>query len=194
MKTQVEPGFALIQWLIRLHEAHDKENNLSARGRLANLRYGLRNRLHEDYPIGRVMTAFDSSQGVLSDDDETNEWFTVVAALYGFAHDKVEHDERVSMGRALRELYTKRENESLERRFMALLNADAENLPGHLRQAISLLKTEEIGVDWHLLLNDVRRWDAPGKPVQKRWGRDYYRYRASEDEIVSNIQTTEEGE
>ncbi|MEM4723907.1 MAG: type I-E CRISPR-associated protein Cse2/CasB, partial [Candidatus Hadarchaeum sp.] len=56
-----------------------------------------------------------------------------------------------------------------------LLNSDAEHLPGHLRQAISLLRTEGIGLDWNILLDDVCRWNAPGRPVHKQWATDYYK-------------------
>lgn len=169
----------LMHHLIRLHEDHDKRHDVTARGKLANLRYGMRDRLHTDYPVGRVFPAL--APGGLTDDSDRNEWRTLVAGLFGYAHDEVEDTQHVSLGAALRTLYDMRENESLERRFMALLNADAEHLPGHLRQSLSLLKTESVGLDWGMLLRDVCAWNAPGKPIQKKWIRDYYRARKVEE-------------
>ena len=62
---------------------------------------------------------------------------------------------------------------STERRFVALLDADAEQLPHRLRQAIALLKDETI--DFGVLLNDLLYWHAQRKPSQLKWARDFYR-------------------
>ncbi|HLJ56864.1 MAG TPA: type I-E CRISPR-associated protein Cse2/CasB [Chthonomonadaceae bacterium] len=167
--------YRLISHLARLHEDHDKRNDVDARGKLANLRYAMRDRLHTDYPVGRVFPAL--AEGALSDNPERNEWRTLIAGLYGYAHDEVAQRDGVSLGTALRDLFEARQNESLERRFMALLNTDPEQLPGHLRQAISLLKAEKIGLDWKMLLDQAAAWSASGRWVQKRWTRDYYRSR-----------------
>jgi CRISPR type I-E-associated protein CasB/Cse2 len=172
----------LIRHLIRLHDAHDETNNDNARGKLANLRYAMRDQLHAEYPVGRVFPALalikkTGNAEYLSDDAERNEWRTLIAGLFGFAYDNIEHTRGVSLGYALRTLYEARENDSLERRFMSLLNADAEHLPGHLRQSISLLKAESIGLDWEMLLHDVCSWNAPGKYIQKKWIQHYYRSR-----------------
>ena len=167
--------YVLVRHLLKLHRDHDKKHDVTARGKLANLRYAMRDRLHAEYPVGRVFPAMEV--GGLTGDADRNEWRTLVAGLFGFAHDEVEDMPGVSLGSALRSLYEKRENDSLERRFMALLNTDAEHLPGYLRQSISLLKAEGIGLDWGTLLADICAWNAPGKPVQKKWIRDYYRSR-----------------
>jgi CRISPR type I-E-associated protein CasB/Cse2 len=168
----------LIDHLLRLHDAYDKKHDVTARGKLANLRYAMRDRIHADYPVGRVIPAM--KEGSLTGDPDRNEWRTLVAGLFGYAHDDVENAPGVTLGTALRDLFEKRENESLERRFMALLNADAEHMPGHLRQSISLLKAEKISLGWERLLTDVCHWDASGKPVQKTWIQDYYRSRKVE--------------
>ncbi len=165
----------LIDHLLYLHEAHDKRHDANARGKLANLRYGLRDRLHSDYPVGRVFPAMPL--GGMTNDPDRNEWRTLIASLFGFSHDEIEHEKKTSLGSALRSLYDQEDRESLERRFMALLNADEEHLPGHLRQSISLLKSAKIPIslDWKVLLNDVCAWNMPGKVIQKKWARDYYR-------------------
>ena len=182
IKQEEHADGVLIGHLLKLHDAHDKRHDVTARGKLANLRYAMRDRLHADYPVGRVFPALEV--GGLTNDPDRNEWRTLIAGLFGFAHDDVQDMTGVSLGAALRSLFERRENNSLERRFMALLNADAEHLPGHLRQSVSLLKAESIGLDWEMFLTDVCAWRVTGKPVQKRWIQDYYRSRRDSDSAL----------
>ena len=69
----------------------------------------------------------------------------------------------------------KKEKDSggVERRFVALLNCRAEDLPDHLRQFISLLKTNDMPIDWAQLLRDVIRWDYD-EDVQRNWARAFW--------------------
>lgn len=182
IEEELEADHILIRHLVTLHEIHDEKKDTSARGKLANLRYAMRDRLHTDFPVERVFPAL--VDGGLTDDAYRNEWRTLIAGLFGYAHDEVNNRSGVSFGTALRDLYEKRPIDSIERRFMALLNADAEHLPGHLRQSISLLMAEEVELDWERLLNDVATWHRPGKHRQKEWIRDYYR---SRNDITPNI-------
>lgn len=66
-------------------------------------------------------------------------------------------------------------NESLERRFVALLNSHSEDLPHHLRQAISLLKSKDIPVNWCQLLRDILHWDHEAHFVQQQWAREFWK-------------------
>ncbi|MCA9826702.1 MAG: type I-E CRISPR-associated protein Cse2/CasB, partial [Dehalococcoidia bacterium] len=62
---------------------------------------------------------------------------------------------------------------STERRFIALLDADPEQLPHRLRQMIALLK--EQAIDFDALLDDLLRWRDERKRTQNAWARDFYR-------------------
>ncbi|MCX6378705.1 MAG: type I-E CRISPR-associated protein Cse2/CasB [Armatimonadetes bacterium] len=168
MKTQNDQNRKLISRLIRLHIDDD-------RARLANLRCGLRDRLH-DTPPNLERVYFGLSGVDLPDNNERMEWYTVVGSLFGSAHDKVAQKRGVSLAHACRTLLEASDSKSLEQRFMAMLSSSDENLPGHLRHAVSLLKAKEIGIDWDILLNDVLNWEDANKSVQKRWGRDYYHH------------------
>jgi len=64
-------------------------------------------------------------------------------------------------------------SESLERRFIALLDADSDQLPHRLRQMVTLLKEQPL--DFGLLLEDLLRWNHSEKRTQHRWARDFYR-------------------
>ena len=64
--------------------------------------------------------------------------------------------------------------ESIERRFTTLLSAHEDDLPVHLRQAISLLKANDIPLDWKRLIRDVQGWGHPDRYVQMRWAQDFW--------------------
>lgn len=71
-------------------------------------------------------------------------------------------------------------SEGIERRFIALLSADAESFPTHLRQAVSLLVADKMTFDYVRLLSDLAIWLDPRKldhldKVRQRWAQDFYR-------------------
>jgi CRISPR system Cascade subunit CasB len=85
--------------------------------------------------------------------------------------------ERRSFGRAVAQLYLRRDRtESIEQRFIALLDADEGQLAHHLRQMVQLLRAEEgIRIHWVELLTDLRHWKDDERRVQRRWARAFYR-------------------
>lgn len=81
-----------------------------------------------------------------------------------------------SLGSSIAELYVARQStKSIEDRFIALLDADSEQLPYRLRQMIALLR-ETASVDWQTLLRDLRFWNLEDKSVQRRWAQAFYRH------------------
>ncbi len=64
----------------------------------------------------------------------------------------------------------------VERRFVALLNADdeGESFATHLRHAVSLLKSSDTRIDWVQLLLDLGAWGRTSRPVQRRWAQDFW--------------------
>lgn len=64
--------------------------------------------------------------------------------------------------------------ESIERRFHALLDSDYEDLPDRLRHAVSLLKAKNVAVNWAQLLTDLGKWTLEWRPVHKDWSRDFW--------------------
>jgi CRISPR system Cascade subunit CasB len=63
---------------------------------------------------------------------------------------------------------------SIERRFVALLDAHEEDLAEHLRQTVSLLKSRDIPVDWVRLLRDLKNWKLESRSVQRQWARSFW--------------------
>jgi len=70
---------------------------------------------------------------------------------------------------------------STERRFIALLDADRDQLPHRLRQIIALLKEQSI--DFEALLSGLLYWDDDQKRTQNAWARDFYRNLNHETEL-----------
>lgn len=66
-------------------------------------------------------------------------------------------------------------SDSVEKRFVALLSCDREDLPEHLRHGVALLKSKEVPVDWAQLLRDVQDWDREDRAVQRGWARAFWR-------------------
>ena len=64
----------------------------------------------------------------------------------------------------------------VERRFVALLNADdaGESFATHLRHAVSLLKRSDTRIDWVQLLLDLGAWGWTSRPVQRCWAQDFW--------------------
>ena len=83
-----------------------------------------------------------------------------------------------NLGYALGRLYRAQdERPSTEKRFLALLDADKDQLADHLRHAVTLLNAGEIRPDWAQLLSDVLSWNRPESRdrTRERWARAFYR-------------------
>ncbi len=178
MKGPSSRQIEFVQWLTGLKDD---------RGTLAALRRGL---MLEDEHLfqlfGYVPPRFLS--GLRPGEERI---YLMVAALYAFHPVSYEPDElarrRRNLGESLRRLAQEKARQrggldegeellpdSLKRRMDALLSAPRADLFGHLRQVVSLLKSEEIPVDWAQLLSDLQRWEATGRPVQWAWSRSFY--------------------
>jgi CRISPR system Cascade subunit CasB len=92
-------------------------------------------------------------------------------ALYAVAGLFARHPSQraASLATSLGELMHHRDNSpSIEQRFIALLGADAEGVLDHLRQAISLLAADGLGLDYARLLLDLQVWLSPPRPTPSR--------------------------
>lgn len=104
-------------------------------------------------------------------------------ALYAVAGLFALHPEQQarSFAAAFGALWREKERDSIEKRFIALLSADAENIVDYLRQATRLLKSESYGYDYAGLLDALAIWMDPraGQErldrLRRDWARDFYR-------------------
>ncbi len=79
---------------------------------------------------------------------------------------------------------------STERRFIALLDADPEQLPHRLRQMVMLLKEQTL--DFGALLDDLLWWQDERKCTQNKWARQFYRALNPIPDLEQEAETEEE--
>lgn len=106
-------------------------------------------------------------------DGRRREAFYLTAGLWAMHWKEGQSGEILPMGKACERLKRESNSESLEKRFIALLDADNDQLPHRLRQMISLLK--DFTLDFESLLLDILRWDNDQKTIQIQWARDFYK-------------------
>lgn len=100
-----------------------------------------------------------------------------VAGLFAFH--PVHHSR--TLAAAWGQMMKEKERPSLEQRFIALLETDADGVMSHLRQTISLLASTGQGFNYEVLLEDLstalnERADPEARDrLKRRWARDFYR-------------------
>ncbi len=100
---------------------------------------------------------------------EHGHWaYFVTGSLFGLHGN---HSPGVGIGTLCRHVT---DNESGEKRFLALLDAHKDELPGHLRRAVSIARQQNQGFDYALLLKDLLGWTHPDRYVQRRWARQFW--------------------
>lgn len=79
------------------------------------------------------------------------------------------------------------DSKSIERRFHVLLDADYDpwsgdgDLPHRLRQMVRYAASRGVGIEWPVMLTDLKFWNHPEKRVQKRWARSFFSAESRED-------------
>jgi len=143
------------------------------RGALAALRRGLGKQPGTAPETFRYVVPFTSTLQRAADADA----YFLVAALFATHPEATDKGNvgatfagiRRGRGRAEGD-----EADSLEKRFVALLNAHIDDLPNHLRHAVGLARSAEVGVNWLQLLADIRWWSHPDHIVQREWAREFW--------------------
>ena len=115
--------------------------------------------------------------------------YFLVAGLFA-THPERSTDPQENLGRSLKRLYLEQhESPSTEKRFLALLEADDEQLPEHLRHLVGLLRAKGIPVNWERLLQDLlnRQYeqDQGADTTKQRWAQSFYRPLAETPESQS---------
>lgn len=119
-----------------------------------------------------------------SPNENHEKWFYLVAGLFALHPKSWTAEEGTKRGPNFGASFAamKRHNEQerrvedkgSERRFVALLDCHEDDLPQHLRHAVSLLRSKEIPIDWSQLLNDLCFWGDEKRRVQLRWARAFW--------------------
>jgi CRISPR system Cascade subunit CasB len=164
--TQQRRAERFIEALVELYEQED-------RAALAALRRGLGRAPGETMEMHPYVAPF--TQGLSRKQEDA---YYLIAALFGLypreSWTRSEGRLSTNLGASLRWFANASSSASVERRFVALLNAHTDDLSEHLRQTISLLKSQDIPVDWRQLLRDVINWDDDDRFVQRNWSRAFW--------------------
>lgn len=150
------------------------EEHRDDRAMMASLRRGLAQPKCAE--VSRIVQRF------LSDDSPPwqEDAYYSIAPLFGLHHESIDHSDYGNMGSHFRDLCEDPSDppSNVERRFMRLLASDANELDDELRQAVSLLKSKDVAVNWQQLLADVLAWkhteDRRDK-VRLQWSRAFWR-------------------
>jgi CRISPR system Cascade subunit CasB len=86
-----------------------------------------------------------------------------------------------SIGQACASYKVTSQSSSTEARFVALLDADEDQLPYRMRQMIALLKDQSI--DFEHLLKGLLYWHDANKYTQINWAKDFYRNLNDDNQI-----------
>lgn len=96
--------------------------------------------------------------------------YFLAASLYPMA----DAGDPGNLGASLRKVHNSKNAKGLDWRMEVLLDADEAQLPHRLRQAIHLLQSNRIRVNWLQLLEDLLYWTHPNRFVQRRWAQSYF--------------------
>lgn len=145
-------------------------------GDRARLKRNAGNRLNES---NRAMGLFYNKKVLPYGVPEWDEnWYFLVATLYPLEKEAARAIPP-NLGASLRQVRNDKNGNGLDRRVERLLDADEQQLPFQLRQAIHFLTSNRGRVNWGRLLHDLLGWSWPSRQVQREWARAYF---ASEPE------------
>jgi len=174
-------------WIDRFISHLETLREQEERGALAALRRGLGS------PLGTVPAMYPHILPWAPQNRRAEDACYIVGSLFAL---HPEANERGNLGTAfktmksLEERSGRKEHESLEKRFVALLNCNRDDLPYHLRQAVSLLKAKDVPVNWQQLLRDILNWDHEARFVQQKWAREFWQGAVRETEAQEEEMAT----
>lgn len=99
---------------------------------------------------------------------------------------------RGDFGDAARRLWGATGTASTEQRFIAVLEADSDELPHRLRQMVALMNAYDLAPDWERLRRDLVSWPNGERFVQQRWARSFYA--RPDDDMHAPKETVHENE
>ena len=148
------------------------------RGKIAALRRNAGNTLGQARGVAWIEGWLDGAPR------EHDEQFFLVATLFDLNR---EHARTEDFGASMKRV-SESASDSFERRFLTLLDAEydlmEDALDGakkgggevayRLRAMTRLAASKNVGIHWPILLADLCCWEMPGKPVQKKWARNFY--------------------
>ena len=121
--------------------------------------------------------------------EEKHPWrreaYYLVAGVWAAHWRKDRPGQPMAIGKACAVYQATSGSTSTERRFIALLDADPDQLPHRLRQMIALLG--DLPIDFEALLKGLLFWNDDRKRTQNAWARDFYLNMDSDGQLSTPI-------
>lgn len=121
---------------------------------------------------GTYPPAFPALEPIMGRLSESDRWRAYLIAGLWARYGRRDSGPTLSLVHALRKLAS--HSDSVKARFSTLLDADVDELPHRLRQAVALVSSAGIALDWASLHDDLAWWSCPDKSVQRRWARQFF--------------------
>ncbi|MBP6927743.1 MAG: type I-E CRISPR-associated protein Cse2/CasB [Caldisericia bacterium] len=121
--------------------------------------------------------------------------YFLIASLFALWHQgkqKLEKDFEGDFGKTFNQINKNSKSESIEKRFTAIINSHFDDLPNHLRHAVSLAKSKDVPINWSFLLEDLKWWNNDGKRVQRKWMKSFLQEEKKELPQAEGTQKEEE--
>ncbi len=103
---------------------------------------------------------------------------SIIACLYAAYHgqdDLPYFQPKFNFGEAFQKAYNPEHSKDKDIRFRSLLSTtDWDQLAYRLRQAVKLLKSKSVLIDFSILLRDLNSWNSENRWVQREWAKGYY--------------------
>lgn len=153
----------------------------SNRGALAELRRSL------TFAPGTAPRVFPYVEPFIAADDHSDSARRLAHYLVAGLYALHPQQQGVTLAKAMGTLYRKQEQSpSIEKRFIALLESEAETLAEPLRHCVTLLRSHDLAIDYQCLLSDLTYWLNPTRAdrldkLRRRWATDFYRAAATTD-------------
>jgi CRISPR system Cascade subunit CasB len=114
----------------------------------------------------RVVLPFLRSNAGRREEDDA----VLVAGLFAL------HPERgtSTLPEALRQVQLATNSDSVERRFLSLMESGRDELSTHLRYGIALVASRKVGIDWADLYRAIKYWDHPDDFIRREWARSFW--------------------
>ncbi|MGE5595256.1 MAG: type I-E CRISPR-associated protein Cse2/CasB [Hyphomicrobiales bacterium] len=153
-------------------------------GSLAALRRALGKRPAEAIEACRVVERHVPELPGVRLTEPEHEAFYIIGGLFALHPRDFRSQERYdqrSLGASLRSIRWRdeahqEEDDGVERRFIAVLEAAHEALPTHLRALITFFSSRsDQPIDYLQLFKDLLDWDHPDRGVQRRWAAGFWR-------------------
>lgn len=178
----------LIEHLLQL--AREREAGGPGRAAIAELRRAAGKGPHWPAAVYKHVLPYLGPQPTAEDEEAA----LYVATLFALAPAPNDGDESQNLGAVLAQVDRASGSDSIERRFRLMLQSETDDLPGHLRHAVSLAQAKGVHIGWNRLFEDMKHLMS-GNPdrrqrVIRQWARSFWAYSPgngdAEDSISGN--------